>query len=637
MNKTDLHILMLEDEPLDVELNMAQLALLDEYNCIVNVAGDKTSYLNALDNSSPDIILSDYNLPQYTGLEALNDLNKRNKLIPFVFVTGTMNEETAAGTIKAGAWDYVVKDRLFRLPLAVRSVLKLKDERLLSANAEEKINRLLTGIEQTSVQIIVTNEKAIIEYVNKKFTDVTGLTPEEVFGKEAYTLLFDDLNSIYLPAITEKLMKGEVYRGEELSKMKDGSTFWVLTSITPVRNDEGIITSYVAVREDITQRKLIEQELIKALDKAERSDKLKDVFLQNLSHEIRTPLNAIVGFSDLLNTGTGNSEDKIKEFTSIIHQSSYQLLSIVTDILTIASIQTGQETVINKPVNINKLFDHLYEIFLPFASEKKLHLSVMIDNTSSPLLILTDETKLNQILTNLLNNALKFTQQGSIDLKCVINGNIICFSVSDTGIGISKESQSVIFERFRQAEDTTHIEYGGTGLGLSISKSFAQMLGGTIQVESEPGKGSTFTLSIPYSSGQTKTSKEKPSHVILQNKSLTILVAEDEINNFLLIKAFLNNHNVSILYAENGLDAVRLCEENPDIDLVLMDIKMPVMDGIAAFNKIRTFRKDLPVIAQTAYGLEREKQQFLDTGFNEYISKPIKKEILLETIQKCLK
>ncbi len=634
MNKPDLHILMIEDEALDVELNKAQLSLLDEYNCIIDVVGDKLSFINALKNSPPDIILSDYNLPQYNGLAALQDLKELDLFIPFIFVTGTMSEETAAETIKSGAWDYVVKDRLFRLPLAVRSVLKLREEKIIAAEAEAKIMRLLTAIDQTSTQILVGNAAGQVEYVNKKFCDVSGYTLEEAIGKRAFDIQGLDMPPELLSEIEKKLLNGEVFTDEILSLTKDGSSYWALLSITPIMDHEGKLISFVVVKEDITSRKMMEQELITALDKAERSDKLKDAFLQNLSHEIRTPLNAIVGFSNLL--VHENTSDITKEYTSIIRDSSHQLLTIVSDILTIASIQTGQEVVNIKPVYINNLTKRLFDLFSHSAREKNLRFILPEEQSDKPLLLLTDEIKLTQILTNLLSNAFKFTHHGSVTLSILIHDDIIDFSVADTGIGISQESLAVIFERFRQAEESTHLEYGGTGLGLAISKSFAMMLGGNISVKSELDKGSEFKVSLPYRLASALTPPDDKPHKIPADKKINILVAEDEINNYLLIKALLNQPNLHLMYAENGMEAVKICEKEKNVDLILMDIKMPVMDGIAAFERIREIRKEIPIIAQTAYGLEREKQQFLEMGFSDYISKPIKKEILYSIIKKTI-
>jgi signal transduction histidine kinase len=420
--------------------------------------------------------------------------------------------------------------------------------------------------------------------------------------------------------------------GEILSKRIDGSTFWEYVTITPIKNAEDKITNFVGIKENITQRKIMEQELIEALDKAERSDKLKDAFLQNLSHEIRTPLNAIVGFSELLSVGSEQHYDKITEYSSIIVESSFQLLAIVSDILTIASIQTGQETIMTKNVNLDKLVDHLYEVYLPMANKNKLVFSISKPIAEHPIIIRTDETKLNQILTNLLNNAFKFTHHGSVELKYRLQGSNIDFLVIDTGIGIPEEFQAIIFERFRQASQSIQTNYGGTGLGLSISSAFAQMLGGILRVESEPDKGSTFVLSLPYSPVEDISPQQPQSFISLANKTLTILVVEDEITNYLLIKEYLELPDAKILYAENGYLALKTCEENPQIDLVLMDIKMPVMDGIQAFREIRKLWPDLPVIAQTAYALEKEKQELLDIGFNDYIVKPIDRGRLLSVI-----
>jgi CheY-like chemotaxis protein len=252
------------------------------------------------------------------------------------------------------------------------------------------------------------------------------------------------------------------------------------------------------------------------------------------------------------------------------------------------------------------------------------------------LITVTDETKLTQIITNLLNNALKFTHQGFVELGFSQNNTELLFYVKDTGIGIDKSSQEIIFERFRQAESVIGYSYGGTGLGLSISKSFAQMLGGKIWVESEPNQGATFYLTLPYYPDQLKKTNDKPTNLIHADKELTILIAEDEFYNYLLLKALLTSSKISLLHAANGYEAVDLFRQKPEIDLVLMDIKMPIMDGIAAFDEIRKIRSDIPVIAQTAYALEQEKNQFLERGFNDYIAKPIRKDELLEKINNII-
>lgn len=635
IEKSDLYILMVEDDAFDAELNKEQLGLLEEYNCIVNVVDNKENFLFALNSSVVDLVLCDYNLPGYNGLEALDDLMNFNNLIPFIFVTGTMKEEVAADAIKAGAWDYVVKDRLFRLPLAIRGVLRIKEEREVAAVAEEKINSLLMAIEQTSAQIIVSDKNGDIEYVNKQFIETTGFLPEEVIGKNATFISPDDQQWGTNAELFEVIKREEVYKGEILSKKKDGSAYWESISITPIKNSKNEITSFVAVKEDITLRKEMEYRLIEARDNAQRSNKLKEIFLQSMSHEIRTPLNAIVGFSELLNDANELSNETIKYYTSIICSSSKQLLSIVSDILTMASIQTGQEKVRLKPVDINKIFDHLHNIFKPLIKNKEVDLICSKHSKDKPFITNTDETKLEQILTNLLNNAIKFTQKGFVEFKYELSGNNLEFKIKDTGIGIAREHQEYIFERFRQADPNIHIDYGGTGLGLSISKSFAEMLGGNIHLKSYVGKGSEFCLIIPYSPVE-KIEEIQKKRASLINSELTILIAEDEFYNYLYLETILKKNKITVLHATNGKDVVEICEKNPKIDVILMDIKMPQMDGIEAFKAIRQFNEQIPVIAQTAYAIENDKRELLSLGFTDYIAKPIKENNLLNLINKAI-
>jgi signal transduction histidine kinase len=394
---------------------------------------------------------------------------------------------------------------------------------------------------------------------------------------------------------------------------------------------------YLATNEELSESNLrilkINDELSFAKEKAEESDKLKTAFLCNMSHEIRTPLNAIVGFSDLLTKETNVSERTVKNI-GIIQNSSFQLLSIVNDVLTISRIQTGQEIISIKPLYINKVLDTLKEIFTLRAIEKNIEFSLHKENPEITFCIQADETKVIQVLTNLLSNAFKFTQSGSIEYGYNINDNNIIFFVKDTGIGISDSAQMVVFERFRQADQSISSLYGGTGLGLSISKAFVEMLGGTIKVESQLGKGSTFTFTIPLLIADSiKTTKEIKAKSLL--KKITILVAEDEDNNYSLIEDILSTSNYTIIRANNGKEAVEICK-NKNIDIVLMDIKMPDIDGITAFKLIKQINNTLPVIAQTAYALEQEKRQLLEIGFNDYISKPINLNSLIEKVNRLL-
>jgi CheY-like chemotaxis protein/anti-sigma regulatory factor (Ser/Thr protein kinase) len=277
----------------------------------------------------------------------------------------------------------------------------------------------------------------------------------------------------------------------------------------------------------------------------------------------------------------------------------------------------------------------LHSIFLQRVREKGLELN-LIKELPNDIRILTDETKIIQIITNLLNNAIKFTHHGKIELGYTIKGDKIEFFVRDTGIGIPKNSQDLIFERFRQADHSISTNYGGTGLGLSISKAFTAMLDGTIRVESEPNVGSTFTLSIPFITEAPNQTENKSLTLNVPDQKIAILVAEDEINNFKLIEAYLINTNYKLFHAFNGEEAIEKCRENKEIDLILMDIKMPKLDGVAAMLEIKKFMFNVPIIAQTAYALEHDKEELIEKGFDDYIAKPLDRVELLNLIKKYI-
>ena len=498
MKKEDLHILMLEDNELDAELNIEQLELLKEYNCIIKLIQDKEEFIKEIESlSPPQLILCDYNLPQYNGMEALRDLNKRGILIPFIFVTGTMQEEVAADAIKAGAWDYVVKDRLFRLPLAVRGVIKLKKERELTRSAEDKIKQLIKSIDQTSVQIIITDKEHKIEYVNQKVCEVTGLELSELTGKDAILLNKYENDPEINSKIEACLRSGEVFRGELLALEKNKELRWELVSITPIKNDKGEITNFVDVREDITTQKRMEEDLIRARDKAEESNRLKTAFLHNVSHEIRTPLNVISGYSNMLKDKEFTEAEKT-DFISIINRSSIQLVSILNDIFAISSLETKQEIINREKFSVNNIIDELFQIFDQQSKNKNISLSAKKPLPDDKSLLLSDKIKIIQILSNLINNGIKFTSEGTVEFGYNIKDNYFEFFVKDTGIGIHPDLQEVIFERFRQADTSINRIYGGSGLGLAIAKGYTELLGGNIRVESEPGKGAVFIFTIPH-------------------------------------------------------------------------------------------------------------------------------------------
>ena len=384
----------------------------------------------------------------------------------------------------------------------------------------------------------------------------------------------------------------------------------------------------------ISERMALIDKLRLAKEKAEESDRLKTAFLQNMSHEVRTPLNAIIGFSKMLDKPE-LSPDKRKNFTSIVINSSNQLLSIVNDVLTISSLETKQETVNLQNVCINTIVLDLFSIFKVQSLNKNISIYVQHELTDKESQIFTDKTKVNQILTNLLSNALKFTHEGYVEFgyKMKHPEEQLEFYVKDTGIGIKAVHLDAIFERFRQADLSTSRVYGGTGLGLAISKSFVELLGGRIWVDSVVGEGSTFYFTIPY---RPVFESGRASSLLKQNAtSRTVLVAEDEEFNYLLIEEILIEMDIKLLHAKNGAEAVEACQRHPHITLVLMDIKMPIMDGHTAAKQIKEFKPTLPIVAQSAYALESEIEKYSGI-FDDYLTKPIKVEDLKQLVMKYI-
>lgn len=385
---------------------------------------------------------------------------------------------------------------------------------------------------------------------------------------------------------------------------------------------------YLSINEELSQTI---QELALAKERAEESDQLKRAFLQNMSHEIRTPLNAILGFSNLLKLSGINSEDSSK-YTDIIVQSGNQLLSIVTDILTISSIDTGQEKLNETTFDLNNLMNALRTIFQPIANQKKLTLLLRSDASSLIENIKTDKTKLQQILSNLLTNAIKYTHTGSIDFGYTLKNNFLEFFVKDTGIGIDSKHHTIIFERFRQVPQENNAFYGGTGLGLAISKGQIELLGGKIWLNSEQEKGSTFYFTISYKPvPKTPTHYSSETINLKSDPNLFILIAEDEQNNFLFLKELLKPLTTNIIHAQNGKEAIRLFQENPKIKIILMDIKMPVLDGIEAAKAIHQINPKVSIIAQTAF-TTIDKEIMEDANFCGYVSKPINKAKLFSVL-----
>jgi len=389
----------------------------------------------------------------------------------------------------------------------------------------------------------------------------------------------------------------------------------------------------------VIERKKMIRDILAAKEKAEESDRLKSAFLANMSHEIRTPMNGILGFADLLKQPRLTNEEQ-QLFISIIEKSGQRMLNIINDLINISKIESGQMEVWYTDTNINEQIEFLYNFFTPEIRQKDIKLITTCPLPFSKSVIKTDREKLYAILTNLVKNAIKFTQKGSIEFGYQATTNHVLFYIKDTGIGIPENKQKAIFERFVQVGFNRQKKHEGAGLGLSISKAYVEMLGGKIWLESEEGKGTSFYFTLPV---QTKTSSIPVEKIKLSSEkasisnlnTVTLLIAEDDEISKLYLTQILKSFNFKLLFARTGLEAVEICKVNHEIELVLMDINMPEMDGHEAAKHIKSFKPNLVIFAQTAFALDEDKEQYGDI-FNDYVSKPVKADELIQKIRDIL-
>jgi PAS domain S-box-containing protein len=386
------------------------------------------------------------------------------------------------------------------------------------------------------------------------------------------------------------------------------------------------------------------QDLKLAKEKAIESDRLKSAFLANMSHEIRTPMNGILGFAELLKEPRLTGEEQ-QEYIDIIEKSGHRMLNIINDIISISKVESGLMEVNISATNVNEQMKYIYTFFRPETEKKGVRLLLNNDLSDKEAIIQTDREKLYAILTNLVKNAIKFTTKGTIELGCkivpMIHESSVQFYIKDTGTGIHHDKQTIVFERFRQGSESLDRNYEGAGLGLSISKAYVELLGGKLWVESQENVGSTFFFTIPYlvkALGQTGSRKLQVTGLpAVKVKKLKILIAEDDLTSEVFITLVLKSMTKELIIARTGTEAVNACQHHPDIDLVIMDIKIPEMDGYEATRQIRQFNKEIIIIAQTAYALVGDGEKAIAAGCNDYIAKPINRDHLTNMIKNHFK
>ncbi|NQV35828.1 MAG: response regulator [Phycisphaeraceae bacterium] len=670
-----LKILMVEDMPTDAELNEMELRRAG-ISFDSRLVETEEGFLEQLEQFAPDIVLADYNLPNFSGRQALKLLQERSPSTPLILVTGALEDEVAVECIKDGAANYVIKDHLVRLGSAVESAMennRIIAQRRRAEEEEQKAKEHLVQV-QTIERIfnlvpdilLVFTETAKLLRQNKAFEDLLQCyAPKLGLDKT-------DLSERILQEVTDKMAHGRsseiVLAGDTPCSEhapEDSRSLVLQFDMSRMEIEEGV--DRIVSLKDITARKTIESELRTRVEelnllskqleqeteranematKAEEANQAKSLFLANMSHEIRTPMNAIIGFSDAL-AEQSLSKENLADVDDI-RDSAQNLLGLINDILDFSKIEAGRLDVEIIDCSLGKLLHSVESLMHATAQNKGIGFSINTEG-QLPANIRTDPTRVRQCLVNLISNAIKFTDAGQVSigvsLEDIEDQPSVRFDVSDTGVGIPEDKQHEVFGLFTQVDNSTTRKFGGTGLGLSITRQLTELLGGTLTLESEVDKGSTFSITIPANVDvQTQAvldlaHSEDPTEQKLDYEHLTfsgrILVAEDIIANQKVIKRILEKKGLEVRLAKNGEEAVRKALEDP-YDLILMDIQMPVMNGYDATRTLKDKHITAPIIALTANAMKGDDNKCREAGCDGYLAKPVIRLELFKVLKQYL-
>ncbi|PRX40773.1 ATP-binding protein [Salegentibacter salegens] len=502
--------------------------------------------------------------------------------------------------------------------------------------SEQRYTKMMLDINMIFINVDLDSN---IIFCNKYLLSITGYTEEELIGNNTVDIFIPEDEKEKTKEGLRELFENnrDLHQFESKILTKDKKELYISWYNSVITDDYGKIRGIASLGENITEKKATFDKLKEAKEKAEESNRLKSVFLQNISHEIRTPMNAIVGAISLLKESHGDKGTREK-FYEILEISGARLLTTVNDLIDISQVETQQIKVNKSNFSLSKVLANHVDVATPLARKNNNKIICTSKYLHTETILHTDKNMLTSIFINLLSNANKFTTNGTIEIGSRDEGGDIVFYIKDNGIGIPKNRLDVIFDRFVQADSSLSRAHEGSGLGLSIAQAYAKMLGGNLWVESEEGKGSTFFFNIPKDEvtlTAPDTGKEESEVLLLPNRK--ILIAEDDKLNYLILKRIVENMGViNILHAKNGTEAVEMLKNDTEISLVLMDIKMPEMSGEEATQKIRTFNPAIPIIAQTAFAMPGDRERFIEIGCNDYIPKPIDKNELMKLLQKYL-
>ncbi|NEQ50709.1 MAG: response regulator [Leptolyngbya sp. SIO3F4] len=651
MEAGSLRILLVEDDTVDILAFQRALKATEFADVELFVANDAKDALEYIHSQELDGVVIDYQLPGEDGLELLRRIHEVQVSLPIVAVTSQGDEKVAVEMMKAGAMDYfpkheITSEKLSRLLHNMLQIRHLEKERRKAEEAlrdRDDFIRKITSFSPNIIYVFDIQERQVV-FINRNFFSTLGYGKDDLEGsfERAFNNLVHpgQLQDFYsFLDYMEDLPEDEVKEIELQLKNNEGEYEWMFSrNVSFRRSEDGRAKQVLGTAINITKRKRAEQELVEAKRMAENAAKAKSEFLSNMSHEIRTPMNAIIGLTELLLQQEFEKESQ--ENLKAIQYSADNLLVIINDILDFSKIEAGKLAFEQIPFEVRERMEYIRKTLEFKATEKGIYLHIDFSDRVPDTLV-GDPFRLNQILVNLVGNAIKFTHEGGVTIRLEVTEREeeriqVRFEVRDTGIGIPKGKQSMIFDSFSQAYTDTTRNFGGTGLGLAITKRLVELQGGQIGIDSETGKGSNFYFALWFGLSQdsvTKaksTRKEQPLHEL----HLHVLVAEDNPVNQLLITQILRKWDIDHTVCENGQEAVDLCRKN-HYDLILMDLQMPIMDGMHATREIRDLDtyEHVPIVALTADAFVETRDQAISSGFSDFLTKPFHAEELRKIIR----
>lgn len=664
------NMLVLRTAQLELEAssNLALRSQQRQYQTVIEASHDGFFVINLhgqlLQANAAFCQLTEYNLDallqrNIADFEGLMTPEQTQEKINFIVAQGQARFESTLTTRSGRKWPCEVSATY--LTGETPSIYVFVHDIEARKQTEEQLRILSQAVEQNPNSIVISDTEGTIEYVNAAFTQITGYTAAEIVGQKTGFIKSEKTTLATYEALWQTLQRGETWQGEFINRRKNGELFNDFSIIAPIRQNDGQVTHYLSIQTDVTEQKIIEQELnsyrqnlenlvlqrtqafLDAKSQAEAANLAKSEFLANISHEIRTPMNAIIGFN-LLCLRTELSAQQ-KDYLTKMSSASQSLLKLINEVLDLSKIEAGQITLESIPMNIKNIINKINELVKISAAEKGVQLTINIAPKLMAYSLLGDPQRLKQILLNLCSNAIKFSQQGIIKLVVEIqlqeaDALTLLFSVQDQGIGITPEQQEKLFKPFSQADASTTRNFGGTGLGLSICKGLVEKMGGQIWLKSKASSGSTF-----YFTTRLLLNNQTDPVIEATESTLTlpfwhdrrILLVEDNAFNQQIASEMLAEFGLKVEIAENGEQAIQKIAEHT-FDLIFMDIQMPVMDGYAATAHIRKQAQfaALPIIALTANVMRHERTLYAQFGMNDTLAKPIEETQLLAILKQWL-